>query len=87
MYICYPSTKRLIRVTSFGKITAQNNELASTKLFLFFATKSLYPCMSFDIIDLSGTNTHEQILKQKTVNISGNMKITWKLAQKAIVIA
>lgn len=66
---------------------ANNNKSTSTKIFLFFATKDLHPRISFDIVDLSNTNTHEQILKQKTFDISGNIETAWKFAWKAIIVA
>ena len=46
-----------------AKFVANNNELASTKLFSIFATKDFHPRMSFDIVDLSNTSTCEQILE------------------------
>ena len=61
---------------AIAKFAANNNVLASTKLFPFFVTKSLYPNMSFDIIELSNTNICEQIFQQKTLDISGNMQTT-----------
>ena len=67
--------------------TGNNNESASTKLSLFFATKSFHPRMSFDIVDLSDTSTRERILKQKALDISGKMETTWEFARKALVAA
>lgn len=40
-----------------------NNKLALTKLYPLFSTKDLHPYMSFDIVDLSNSNTCEQIFK------------------------
>ena len=58
------------------KFAANNNKLASTKLFSFFATKNFYPCISFDIIDLSDISTRERIFKQKALNIFGKIETT-----------
>ena len=68
------------------EFAANNNESVSTKLSLFFATKSLDPHMSFDIVDLSDTSTCERILKQKALDISRNMETTWEFAWKAMAI-
>lgn len=46
-----------------AKLIANNNILISTKLFLFFAFKSLYLYINFNIIDFSNTNTYKQINK------------------------
>ena len=70
-----------------AKFAANNNESASTKLSLFFATKGFYPRMSFDIIDFSDPNTHKRIFKQKTLDISGKIEITWEFAWKALVVS
>lgn len=69
------------------KLFANNNELASTKLFMFLAIKDLHLCMSFDIVDVCNPNTGKQILKQKAFDISGNIENTGKFAQKVIIIA
>ena len=60
------------------EFVANNNELASTKLSPFFATKSLYIYMSFDKVELFNANTCKQIFNQKALDISRNMQITWK---------
>ncbi len=70
-----------------AKFAANNNKSAFIKLSPFFATKSLHPRMSFDIVDLSNASTCEQILKQKALDISRNMKTTWEFACKAMAIA
>ncbi len=72
---------------AIAEFKANNNELASTKLSPFFATKSLHPRMSFDIVKLSDTSTHERILKQKALDISGNMESTWEFARKVLATA
>lgn len=69
-----------------AEFAANNNELAFTKPFLFFASKSLDLHMDFDIIDLSNTSTHRQINKQKALGFSRNMKITQEFIQKAIAL-
>ena len=46
-----------------AKFAANNNQLASTKLSPFFATKDFHLRMSSDIVDLSDTSTYEWILK------------------------
>ncbi len=70
-----------------AEFAANNNESASTKLSLFFATKGLHPRMSFDIVELSDASTRERILKQKALDISGNMETTWEFARKALAAA
>lgn len=42
---------------------ANNNKSTSIKLSPFFATKNLHLRISFDIVDLSDTNTRERIIK------------------------
>ncbi len=44
-----------------AEFTANNNKSASTKIFPFFATKSLYSRMSFDIVDFSNANSYERM--------------------------
>ena len=56
-----------------AEFAANNNISASTKLFLFFTIKGLYLHISFDIIEISDTNTCKQILQQKALDISRNM--------------
>ncbi len=63
-----------------AEFDANNNKLAFTKLSPFFATKSLHPPMSFDIVDLSDANTRERIFKQKALDISRNMETTREFA-------
>lgn len=41
--------------------------------------------MSFDIVELSNITDCKWIFRQKTLNISGNMQITWESAKKALV--
>ncbi len=72
---------------AMAKFAANNNELASIKLFPFFASKDLHSCINFDIVDLSNANTCKRIHKQKALDIFGNMEITWKVSQKAIASA
>ena len=70
-----------------AEFAANNNKLASTKLSPVFATKNLYPRISFDIVDLSNANTYERILKQKALDISRNIKTIWEFAQKVMAVA
>ena len=69
------------------EFVTNNNELDSTKLSLFFATKDFYLRMSFNIVDLSDISTHERIFKQKALDISRKMETTWEFAQKALAAA
>ena len=48
---------------AMAKFAVNNNQSASTKLSLFFATKGFHPHMSFNIVDLSDTSTRERIIK------------------------
>ena len=45
------------------KFTANNNKLAQTKLFLFFASRDLYSYMSFNIVDFFENQHLQQIHK------------------------
>ena len=69
-----------------AEFAANNNELAYIKLFPFFASKGLHLHISFDMVNLSDANTCEQINKQKTLDILGNMETTWEFARKAIAL-
>ena len=51
------------------KFAAINNNFTSIKISPFFASKSLYLCINFDIIDFSDTTTRKQINKKKAINI------------------
>ena len=53
-----------------------NNISASSKLFSFYATKSLHFHMSFDILELSDTSIYRWIFKQKVFNIFENKQTT-----------
>ena len=48
-----------------AKFAANNNKSAFTKLSPFFVGKSLYPQISFDIVDFSSAKICERIYKQK----------------------
>lgn len=48
---------------AISEFVANNNELASTNLFLFFAFKDLHLYIRFDIVDLSNASIHKQIHK------------------------
>ena len=48
-----------------AEFTANNNDSLSTKFFLFFALKSLYLWISFDIINFLDITIYEQINKKK----------------------
>ena len=67
-----------------AEFAANNNELASTNLFSFFATKSLHPRISFDKVELFNISTRKRIFNQKALEISGNMQTTWEFIQKAL---
>ena len=51
------------------EFAANNNNSVSTRLFPFFASKGLYPWISFDVVDLSDITICEQINKKKAINI------------------
>lgn len=51
---------------AMAKFAANNNKSASTKQFLFLASKDLHPCMSFNIVDFFNPDTCKWIYKQKT---------------------
>ena len=72
---------------TMAEFATNNNELASTKLFPFFANKGLHLHINFVIIDLSDANTCERIYKQKTLDIFRNLETIWKFAQKVIASA
>ena len=55
------------------EFAANNNELASTNFFLFFATKSLHQYISFDKMELFNANTCKQIFHQKALDFSKNI--------------
>lgn len=42
-----------------AKFAANNNKLTSAKLYLFFAIKAFYFCMSFKIVELFDANTYK----------------------------
>ena len=68
------------------EFVANNNISAFTKLFPFFAIKSLHSHMSFDIVELFDISICERILYQNTLNISRNMQTTKKFAQKVLAV-
>ena len=53
-----------------AEFITNNNIFLSTKLFPFFVSKGLYPCISFNIIDFLDTTTYEWINKKKVIDIS-----------------
>ncbi len=57
-----------------AEFATNNNVSLSTKLFLFFTSRGLHLCMSFDIIDLSDTTTCKQINNKKAINIFETMQ-------------
>lgn len=67
-----------------AKFTTNNNVSASIQLSPFFATKILHPNISFKIVEFFKASIYEQIFKQKTLDISGNIGSTWELACKAL---
>lgn len=52
-----------------AKFVGNNNNSISTRLFLFFALKRLYLCISFDIIDFSDFIIRKRLNKKKAINI------------------
>ena len=77
----------LSKKLAMAEFAANNNKSAFTKLSPFFATKGLHPHMSFDIVDFSNASTCERIFKQKALDISRNMEITWEFIRKAMALA
>ena len=77
IFVNYPQNNWL-RKLAIAKITANNNKSASTKLFLFFATKNFHLYISFGKVKLFNISTCKQIFNQKALDISGNMQITLK---------
>lgn len=59
-----------------AEFVTNNNKLTSTKLSLFFTTKSFYLCKNFNIIDLSDINTCKRILKHKFLDIFRKIETT-----------
>ena len=60
----------------------KNNDFLLTRLSLFFISRGLHLYISFDVIDLLHTITHEQINMKKAIDISKAMESIWKYAQK-----
>ena len=56
-----------------AEFAANNNDSASTRLSLFFASRGLYLQISFNIIDFWDITACEQINKKKTNDISESM--------------
>lgn len=48
-----------------AKFAANDNKSAFIKLSLFFATIDFYSHISFDIVDLSDNNIHDQFLNRR----------------------
>ena len=57
------------------EFAANNNKSVSTKLFLFFVTKSLHPYKSFEKVKVFDIYNHKRIFNQKALDISRNMQI------------
>lgn len=55
------------------KFLVNNNNSTSTKLIFFFASKSLYSYISFDVIDFSHIRIRKQINERKTIDIFENI--------------
>lgn len=49
------------------EFVVNNNDSASTKVSLIFASKELHLRMSFDIVNLSDSITHKQLNKKKAI--------------------
>ena len=60
-------------ILSIAEFVANNNNFASIRLSPVFASRGLYPCMSFDVVDFSDTTTCERINKKKPIDISESM--------------
>lgn len=75
---------KLLGRLAIAKFAANNNQLVFTKLFRFFAIKSLHCYISFDKVKLSITRICEQIFHQKTLDISQKMQITLEFTSKTL---
>ena len=53
-------------------------------LFLFFASRGLYPCMSFNVIDLLDIITCKSINKKKIIDIFEIIQSIYKYAQESL---
>lgn len=58
-----------------AEFATNNNNYAPTKLFLFFPSRNLHICISFDVVNLSDTVTCKQINKKKTIDFSKTMQL------------
>ena len=56
-----------------AKLVANNHDFLSIKLFLLFASRGLYLCISFDIINFLDIIICERINKKKTIDIFETM--------------
>ena len=54
---------------------ANNNDFLLTRLSVFFTSRVLYLCISFNIVDFLNTITHEQINKKKSIDIFKAMQL------------
>lgn len=59
-----------------AKFVEFNSKSTSIKLSASFVKKIFYPCIRYNMIDLSNTSICERMIKEKALNISKNMKIT-----------
>ena len=60
IFVSYQQDNRSKKL-AIAEFVANNNESASIKLSLFFATKDFHPYISFDIVELSNISTCERI--------------------------
>ena len=70
-----------------AEFAANNNDSASIKLSSFFASRGLYLCMSFDVVDFLDTTTRKRINKKKAIDISKAMQSIWKYTQESLTKA
>ena len=67
-----------------AEFAANKNNSLSTRLSPFFASRDLYPRMSFDVVYFSDITTREQINKKKALDISEAIQSIWKYAQESL---
>lgn len=67
------------------EFATNNNISASIRLSLFFALKDLYLLISFDIINLSGITTCNQMNKKQVINISKAIQSIEKFLKESLI--
>lgn len=83
IFVSYKQNDWLKKVAMI-KFVANNNKLVFIYLFSFFASKSLYSYMSYNIINFFNANICNQIYKQKALNILKNKKPLGSLYKKLL---